>query len=1067
MALVVKDRVKEATTTTGTGTISLDGAATGFQTFVAGIGTTNTTYYAIVDNNTGDYEVGIGTITDATPDTLSRDTILESSNAGSAVNLQAGTKDVFCTYPAEKSVYLDSSGQLVLDGTAITATASELNFVDGVTSSIQTQIDSFANSLEGVKNDYVYTATASQTVFSGADDNTNTLVIDLAGLVNVFLNGVRLIRDTDYTVSAAGDSITLTTGASVNDLLEVEVFGNFTGQSGAEVGITGGLIDGVDIGNTTAGDGTFVDLTTTGTTTLGGTLDTNGNAIIGTSVAINASNGDLMINATEDGPVSLRYDGNLKLSTKSDGVNITGELEADSLDIDGDGDISGNLTLGGNLNLGDNDKAIFGAGSDLQIYHNGSNSYIDELGTGDLFVRASDDLRLQVRNDTDTAWASSVICNDGGETSLHFNGVKRIATTNTGIDVTGTVTADGLTVDGAGSFSTNLSIRTTSSPNGYNLHVSQDDSDKALAKFTNTTTGTTTSDGFDVGINAVEEALLFHNENKPIRFGTNGTDRLRIENNGDISFYDTSANDAFYWDATNARLGIGTGSSPNSLLHLASSSPLITFTDTDNSAYAHVSMGSFGGLAFNADVGNTRPATDIKFLVDNTERMSIDSSGNVGIGTSSPSDRLEVKGATGTGVIVISSGDTTLTGNDVIGQLNFKDYDADAHVGGDQDDVVNIKAIALHESGGATAFDGSTNEGYALSFSTSKRPSANAAFTVSEAMRIDSSGNVGIGTADPQEQIHSYASGSNALRVSGNANNNQKVEIGYDTTNGPYIKAGSSGVTGLQFYVDNTALAATIGSTGVLMVGTTDTFPGNGDTNTGFAVQQSGNAAFSADDNRSLFNRNNSDGDILAFHKDGVKVGSIESKNGDSIGINLYPAGNIGVRGVPNALVPFGNGSDRDATTDLGRVAHRFRHGYFSGGVYLGGTGSANHLDDYEEGTFDPTVGGVDSGSGFYRKIGDLIFIEIVLTTNSISTDTIGGLPFNISSASGYGGLLFGRMTNCDVLDSNGVPCRMNFSFATIEFRQNSLNASDGSFTITSPASGTVRIGISGVGRVF
>lgn len=100
------------------------------------------------------------------------------------------------------------------------------------------------------------------------------------------------------------------------------------------------------------------------------------------------------------------------------------------------------------FSFADDDKLVFGDGDDLQIYHDGSNSYIDDSGTGDLYVRASDDLRLQVRNDTDTAWASSVICNDGGETSLHYNGTKKIATTNTGIDVTGTVTADGLDLDG-------------------------------------------------------------------------------------------------------------------------------------------------------------------------------------------------------------------------------------------------------------------------------------------------------------------------------------------------------------------------------------------------------------------------------------------------------------------------------------------------------------------------------------------------------------------------------------------------------------------------------------------
>jgi hypothetical protein len=105
MALVVKDRVKETTATTGTGTLTLAGAAGGFQAFSA-IGDGNTTYYAIIDSATGDWEVGLGTYT-ASGTTLSRDTILESSNTGSAVNFAAGTKSVFATYPAEKSVFTD------------------------------------------------------------------------------------------------------------------------------------------------------------------------------------------------------------------------------------------------------------------------------------------------------------------------------------------------------------------------------------------------------------------------------------------------------------------------------------------------------------------------------------------------------------------------------------------------------------------------------------------------------------------------------------------------------------------------------------------------------------------------------------------------------------------------------------------------------------------------------------------------------------------------------------------------------------------------------------------------
>lgn len=108
MAFVVKDRVKETTTTTGTGTITLAGAVTGFQSFSV-IGNGNTTYYTIQDALSGDWEVGVGTYT-SSGTTLSRDTVLESSNSGSLVNFGAGDKDVFVTYPAERSVYVDGGG---------------------------------------------------------------------------------------------------------------------------------------------------------------------------------------------------------------------------------------------------------------------------------------------------------------------------------------------------------------------------------------------------------------------------------------------------------------------------------------------------------------------------------------------------------------------------------------------------------------------------------------------------------------------------------------------------------------------------------------------------------------------------------------------------------------------------------------------------------------------------------------------------------------------------------------------------------------------------------------------
>ena len=112
MALVINNRVRELTSTTGTGAVTLGGAVGGFQTFAAGIGNDNTTYYAISLNSENEWEVGLGTL-NADSSTLTRTTVLESSNGDAAVDFSAGSKEVFCTLPAEKAVYLDADGASV------------------------------------------------------------------------------------------------------------------------------------------------------------------------------------------------------------------------------------------------------------------------------------------------------------------------------------------------------------------------------------------------------------------------------------------------------------------------------------------------------------------------------------------------------------------------------------------------------------------------------------------------------------------------------------------------------------------------------------------------------------------------------------------------------------------------------------------------------------------------------------------------------------------------------------------------------------------------------------------
>jgi hypothetical protein len=140
MAFVLADRVRETTTTTGTGTVTLAGAVLGFQTFAA-IGNGNVTYYTIAGQGTSEWEVGIGTYTSAGT-TLSRTTVLASSNSGSLVNFSAGTKDVFVTYPAGRSVtggdgYMENDADITVSATINTGrnalSAGPVTVASGIT----------------------------------------------------------------------------------------------------------------------------------------------------------------------------------------------------------------------------------------------------------------------------------------------------------------------------------------------------------------------------------------------------------------------------------------------------------------------------------------------------------------------------------------------------------------------------------------------------------------------------------------------------------------------------------------------------------------------------------------------------------------------------------------------------------------------------------------------------------------------------------------------------------------------------------------------------------------------
>mgnify|MGYP003115471767 CR=1 FL=1 len=188
MALVLNDRVKETTTTTGTGTLTLGGAVTGFETFAAGIGNSNTTYYAVILPGSAEFEVGLGTLS-SDSSTIARTTIISSSNSDSAVNFSAGTKNIFCTIPASKSVFLDASGNvsvgadlsvgddLTIEGGLIdlrsnSGSASQIKFYCEVSNAHAQTLTAQAHSV-GASNTLTLPAGSSSTLVS--ESHTQTL----------------------------------------------------------------------------------------------------------------------------------------------------------------------------------------------------------------------------------------------------------------------------------------------------------------------------------------------------------------------------------------------------------------------------------------------------------------------------------------------------------------------------------------------------------------------------------------------------------------------------------------------------------------------------------------------------------------------------------------------------------------------------------------------------------------------------------------------------------------------------------------------------------------------------
>ena len=244
MALVINDRVKETTTTTGTGAVSLGGAVTGFETFAAGIGNSNTVYYCIAHQDQAEFEVGLGTL-DGDSSDLTRTTVISSSNSDSAVDFSAGTKDVFCTIPASKMLFKDASGTIG-NFNAATITAN--------TAFVPDASDGAALGTSSLEFSDLFLADGAVINFGDDQDITLTHTADTGLTTNGTFQATTITATTAFVPDAADGASLGTTSLEFSDLFLADG-GTIKFGNDQDINIT----HVADTGLTTNGDFTVGD----------------------------------------------------------------------------------------------------------------------------------------------------------------------------------------------------------------------------------------------------------------------------------------------------------------------------------------------------------------------------------------------------------------------------------------------------------------------------------------------------------------------------------------------------------------------------------------------------------------------------------------------------------------------------------------------------------------------------------------------------------------------------------------------------------------------------------------
>jgi len=527
---------------------------------------------------------------------------------------------------------------------------------------------------QAVRSRYYFTASGGETSLSPSE--VTGLSFTDANYVDVSLNGVALVSGTDYTATPSTNTISglaALTASAVVEIVVYDTFSVFGGNVNGDFNISGGTLSAEAV--------TVTGLTTTGDINFGD----NDKAVFGagsdleifsTGADVNIRNG----NATSE--IRIQSDDRIVLTDR--GFNEIFAVFNDDSDVklyhnqfERLATTASGIDVTGNATFDDNGKAIFGAGNDLQILHDGSNSFINDTGTGILAIQGSTQIGLYEHGTFD----SMVIAKGGAEVELYYDNAQKLETTSTGIDVTGAVTADGLTGDSL----LPLSITAASgramncNANGGTLAAkitstgdisfyADDGTTQALFFDASTqrlglgntnpattldVTGTVTADGLTVdgaasataslvayagtqdaevqivaargNVSGPDSRLKFYTNN-----GTSLVQRVDIDDTGDISFYaDDGTTQGLFWDASTQRLGLGTNS-PASDLHVSGGS---------NSTIRNVSSDTAWFMSTNTTgmYFHNESNTPSIFTTNNTERMRIDSSGHILVGQNSVS----------------------------------------------------------------------------------------------------------------------------------------------------------------------------------------------------------------------------------------------------------------------------------------------------------------------------------------------------------------------------------------------------------------------------------------------